>query len=87
MDMLQIDLPEPMKRFAEDRAAESGYGSVGEYVRGLIRSDLERRGQERIDALLLEGLDSGPPILVTPEYWEEKKRKLIERHGPASPPR
>jgi antitoxin ParD1/3/4 len=34
-----------------------------------------------LDALLLEGLDSGEPIPVTQEYWEEKKRRLIERMG------
>ena len=34
-----------------------------------------------VDALLLEGLDSGEPIAVTKEYWDEKKRKLTERLG------
>jgi antitoxin ParD1/3/4 len=87
METLQIDLPESMKRFAEGRAAEAGYGSVDEYVRELIRSDQERRRQERLETLLIEGLDSGPPIPVTPEFWQEKKRKLIERHGQVSPPR
>jgi antitoxin ParD1/3/4 len=33
--------------------------------------------------LLLEVLDSGPPIPVTPEYWEEKRRRLAERLGKA----
>jgi antitoxin ParD1/3/4 len=42
-----------------------------------------RKVEERIDALLLEGLDSGEPIPVTKEYWEEKKRKLTERLGNA----
>lgn len=38
-----------------------------------------QKAEERIDRLLLEGLDSGPPIAVTPEYWEVKKRTLAER--------
>ena len=46
-----------------------------------IRADQKRKAEERIDALLLEGLDSGQPIPVTPDYWEEKKRKLTERLG------
>src|SRR5271154_4217971 len=45
---------------------------------------------ERMDALrasmLLEGLDSGKPVAVTPEYWEEKKRRLSERLGKAANP-
>jgi hypothetical protein len=29
---------------------------------------------------LIEGLESGRPIEITPEYWETKRRELIERH-------
>ena len=40
-----------------------------------------RAVEDRIDALLLEGLNSGEPNPVTQEYWDEKKRKLTERLG------
>ena len=36
----------------------------------------KRNLEERIDTLLLEGLDSGQPITVTAQYWNEKKRQL-----------
>ena len=81
METMNIALPESMKHFVQERVAEGGYSSVSEYVRDLIRADQKRKVEEHIDALLLEGLDSGAPIPVTPEYWEEKKRKLIERLG------
>jgi antitoxin ParD1/3/4 len=87
METLEVDLPDSMKRLAEGRAAEAGFGSVGEYVQELIRSDLQRRREERLEALLIEGLDSGPPIPVTPEFWEERKRRLLEEFGQANPPR
>jgi antitoxin ParD1/3/4 len=83
MDTMNIALPESMKTFVQERVIEGGYSSVSEYVRDLIRADQKRKAEERIDALLLEGLDSGQPIPVTPEYWEEKKRKLTERLGKA----
>jgi antitoxin ParD1/3/4 len=86
MDTMNIALPESMKTFVQERVTEGGYSSVSEYVRDLIRADLKRRAEERIDAILLEGLDSGRPIPVTPEYWEEKKRKLTERLGKAIRP-
>ena len=57
-----------------------------QYVRELIRADQKRRVEERIDTLLLEGLDSGQPIPVTAEYWEEKKRRLTERLSKAIHP-
>jgi antitoxin ParD1/3/4 len=83
MDTMNIALPETMKHFVQERVSEGGYSSVSEYVRELIRADQKRKAEERIDALLLEGLDSGQPVCVTPEYWEEKKRKLTERLGKA----
>ena len=65
-----------------------GYSSVSEYVRELIRADQKRRAEERIDMLLLEGLDSGGPIPVTKDFWEEEeKRRLEERFGKTIAPR
>ena len=79
MDTMNIALPESMKHYVQARVSEGGYSSASEYIRELIRFDQKRKAEERIDALLLDGLDSGGPISVTPEYWEEKKRKLNER--------
>jgi antitoxin ParD1/3/4 len=79
METMNIALPESMKHFVQQRVLQSGYSSVSEYIRDLIRADQKRKVEERIDALLLEGLDSGEPIAVTDEYWEHKKRKLAER--------
>jgi len=81
METMNIALPESMKHFVHEQVSAGGYSSVSEYVRDLIRADQKRKVEERIDALLLEGLDSGEPVPVTKEYWEEKKRKLTERLG------
>ena len=86
METMNIALPESMKHFVQERVSEGGYSSVSEYVRELIRADQKRKVEERIDALLLEGLDSGEPIPVTPAYWEEKKRRLTDRLNKASHP-
>jgi antitoxin ParD1/3/4 len=37
------------------------------------------RRRERLNQLLQEGLDSGPPIPVTPQFWEDMRRRLEER--------
>ncbi len=86
METMNIALPESMKLFVQERVSEGGYSSASEYVRELIRADQKRRVEERIDALLLEGLDSGEPVAVTKEYWDEKKRKLSERMSKARTP-
>ena len=86
MDTMNIALPESMKQFVQERVTDGGYSSTSEYVRELIRPDQRRKAEERIDALLLEGLDSGEPIPVNQDYWDEKKPKLAERFGKAIRP-
>jgi antitoxin ParD1/3/4 len=87
MDMTNIALPESLKHFVQQRVTEGGYSSVSEYVSELIRADQQHKTVERIDARLLEGLDSGEPIPVSQDdYWEEKKRKLTERLGETTRP-
>jgi antitoxin ParD1/3/4 len=83
METVNIALPEGMKAFVQERVSEGGYSSVSEYFRDLIRADQKRRREERIDALLLEGLKSGEPVEVTPEFWEAKKRRFVERASKA----
>jgi hypothetical protein len=35
---------------------------------------------EELERLLIIGLESGPSVEVTPEYWEKQRRELITRH-------
>jgi antitoxin ParD1/3/4 len=81
MDMtsLNISLPESLKTFAEEQATAGGYTSVSEYLRELLRADQRRKAKARLEALLLEGLNSGEPIEVTPRFWDDLRRDLHRR--------
>ena len=81
MASLNISLPQSLKDYVEDQVKDSGYRTPSEYVRELLRQDQERRASRKLEAMLLEGLNSGEPIEITPEYWENKRRQLIERHS------
>ncbi len=83
METLVIDVSESLKQYVQERAAEDGYSGAGEYVRELILADRRRKAAERLDELLIEGLESGESIEATPEFWEESERRLIERHREA----
>jgi antitoxin ParD1/3/4 len=83
---MNIALPESMKDFALAQVKVGGYSSVSEFIRDLISADQKRKVEQRLDTLLLAGLDSGQPISVTPEYWKSKKRRLTERLGQAIKP-
>ena len=81
MSSLNISLPQSLKDYVKDQVNDSGYSTPSEYVRELLRQDQKRRVGEKLEAMLLEGINSGEPIEITPEYWENKRRQLIERHS------
>jgi antitoxin ParD1/3/4 len=72
--------PDPTKDFSDHQVASGRYSSASEYMLKLIREDEKRTAEEKLEALLLEGLNSGDPIEITPEYWEGKRQQLIKRH-------
>ncbi len=47
-------------------------------MRELIRSDEKRKAEERLEALLLEGLQS-PETELTPADWSEIRQEAIAR--------
>jgi antitoxin ParD1/3/4 len=81
MTSLNISLPQPLKDFVEERVKEGSYSTPSEYVRELLREDQKRQAKEKLEILLLEGLNSGKPTEVNREHWEDKRKQLIERHG------
>ena len=85
MTSMNVSLPEGLRLFVSERA-KGRFGSASEYVRELIREDQRRAAQEKLEAKLLEGLESGESLEVTPEYWERKRRELLQRHRPRVEP-
>lgn len=60
-------------------------GSVNDHIENEIETQRNEMVRERVDALLIEGLSSGPGVEVTPEYWQQRKEELTRKHlGPAS---
>jgi antitoxin ParD1/3/4 len=84
MTELTIRLPDSLREFVDTQVAEGGYETAGEYIQALLREAQRREAQEVLEAKLLEGLNSGPVIEVTPEYWEKKRAELLERHRKAN---
>lgn len=76
---MNISLPDVMKAFVEEQVQSGGYGTVSEYVRDLVRRDQKEWAQDRLEALLLDGLQRGPGAPVTPEFWNGLRREIRER--------
>ena len=69
---MTISLPEDLKQFAIKRSRTAHYGTPSDYIRGLIREDLQRLEQERLEVELMKGL-KGKGIAMTPEAWKKMR--------------
>ncbi|NCO34842.1 MAG: hypothetical protein AUJ92_00755 [Armatimonadetes bacterium CG2_30_59_28] len=84
MATLIISIPDSQKDFVERQINGGQCATPSDYVEELIRLDERRKAREKLEALLLEGLDSGPVEEVTPEYWESKRAEIVRRYGVGS---
>ncbi len=76
MTSMNVSLPEDLKEYVESQT-KTGYSTPSEYVRELIRADQKLRAQEKLNALLLEGLNSSGPSPLNAGFWEELKREAL----------
>jgi antitoxin ParD1/3/4 len=76
---LNVSLPEALKEFVHERVAEKAYSNPSDYIRALIRADQKRRAEEKLEQLLLEGIESGPAQPATPEDWQRIRHEVQER--------
>ena len=76
---MTISLPEDLKQFAIKRSRTAHFGTPSDYIRGLIREDLQRLEEERLEAELLKGLRSGKGIRMTPQKWQQLKAEAAKR--------
>jgi antitoxin ParD1/3/4 len=78
MQSMNISLPDPLKRFVDGQIAEGRYSSVSEYMRELIRADEKRKAEDRLESLLLEGLNS-PEAELQPSDWADIRKQALLR--------
>jgi antitoxin ParD1/3/4 len=72
---MNISLPRPLKRWVEDQISGGGYSTASEFVREVLRREQARA---RVDARLLEALDSGPATPMTRQDWQRIRRKGLK---------
>ena len=79
MKSMNISLPDSMRAYIEEQVASGGYSTVSEYFRELVRNDQKYKAQERLEVLLLEGLDSGTAIGITAQDWQDIRQTVRKR--------
>ena len=78
MTSMNVSLLEDLKEYVEAQT-KSGYSTPSEYVRELIRGDQKRRAKEKLDTLLLEGLNSSDSLLVDATFWSNLKQEALAK--------
>ena len=87
MTTLTISLPESLRAFVSKQIKTKGFGNVSEYVRTLIRKAQEQEADARLEALLIQGLDSGKDMKLNRKFWTDLKAEaaqLLKKHRNAA---
>ncbi|MBA3605649.1 MAG: type II toxin-antitoxin system ParD family antitoxin [Actinomycetota bacterium] len=73
MSMMNLSLPDEMRAFVDERVEGGRYGSIGEYVRDLIRRDQDR---QQLRDLILDGAGSALRPVADATFVSERRSRL-----------
>jgi antitoxin ParD1/3/4 len=76
---MNISLSDQLKEFVDHQVGTGRYSTVSEYVRDLIREDEKCAAQEKLEALLVEGVQSSRPTGITRQDWEDIRREALKQ--------
>jgi antitoxin ParD1/3/4 len=68
---MNISLPVSLKEWIEEQVSERGYSTASEYVREVLRREQEQSFRGRIDAHLIEAIESGASTPMTRKDWRK----------------
>jgi antitoxin ParD1/3/4 len=77
MTTLNLNLSEELQQFVNGQAEAGKFDGAAAYVEALI--ERAKNGKEKLEALLIEGLDSGEPIPLVADEWTRIRRDVEQR--------
>ena len=80
MSIHDVTLPDDVDRDLERQMHAAGYADLSAYLEALLRADRKRLVQERLEAKLREGFESGPAIRVTDTFFDELREEFLRRY-------
>lgn len=66
---LNISLPKTLKTYVTRRVSQKHFSNPSDYIRTLIREDRVHQEEEKLEQMLVEGIESGPAELMTQKDW------------------
>ena len=73
MENIKITLPEDLQSFVERQVVERGYVSCDEFIRDLIRREMEIR---QLRDLVAEGAASGPAVVADDDFFDRLYQRI-----------
>ncbi len=77
---INIDIPDEVRVHIEEQIINGAYSSIGEYFLDLAQQDQKRKAKERLEALLLEGINSKGQE-ATPDYWQDLRSTVLDENN------
>ncbi len=71
MKNIVISLPNSQGVYVEEQIRLGNYSNASEYFSILVQQDLERQAKQRLENMLIEGIESGTAEPMTARDWEE----------------
>lgn len=78
MSTLSLSVSDRLRRFVESQAAREGFESPDAYIVSLIENEHRAKVQARVEAKLIEGLDSAR-VEGDDAFWAERRQRLSEK--------
>lgn len=79
MPRVSVELSAEDFAYLEAELADGAGKSISDLLARAIKDYRRARGLEELERLAKEGIDSGEPIEITPDYWERKKQEFLDR--------
>lgn len=73
MTQINISLPPAVEEYLHQQITQKGYKNLEDYIYHLILEDQKHNTQEKLETMLIDGLDSGTPIPITEDWWQQKR--------------
>ena len=77
MTTLNLNLSEELQQFVNGQAEAGQFDGAAAYVESLI--ERAKHGKEKLESLLIEGLNSGDPIPLDADEWSRIRADVEQR--------
>ncbi|MDJ0556434.1 MAG: type II toxin-antitoxin system ParD family antitoxin [Microcoleaceae cyanobacterium MO_207.B10] len=78
MENIIISLPDSLRVFVEEQLRLGNYSNASEYFSLLVQQDQQRQAKQRLETMLIEGIESGTAEPMTAQDWDQIRQAVRE---------